>query len=286
MNTPTPTELLFSDGEQIVRTYQCTQVRQWFRKPVSGFITVTNKRVIYHAEEKTSREDSAVISEMPIEDVAGISSSISSQKSWIWIPLIFAALYVVNNILGDVLPDFLTHWAVAIMLMVPYLIHLLFEKNILNQNISEQIQRNLDESNAGGVGRALSSPTATFIYRILFFAGLNLLAWYIGTRTELGYSIPLAYFVLLFGVAFWIFKTYFGRQLSFNLAISSKTAKGGGIQISGDLLSLFGAAFSAAAKSMNSTTGDDAPTLIKELGAMILDIQQMGDLGIQKWMVK
>jgi hypothetical protein len=40
---------------------------------------------------------------------------------------------------------------------------------------------------------------------------------------------------------------------------------------------------STAAQSMFAGPNDDANLIIKELGAMVLDIQQMGDLGIKKW---
>jgi hypothetical protein len=37
-----------SENEIIIRTYQCTKLRRLFKKPTNGYLTITNKRIVYH----------------------------------------------------------------------------------------------------------------------------------------------------------------------------------------------------------------------------------------------
>jgi hypothetical protein len=39
----------------------------------------------------------------------------------------------------------------------------------------------------------------------------------------------------------------------------------------------------SAGRSLNAEPAKDAEQMLKELGAVILDIQTMGDYGIEKW---
>jgi hypothetical protein len=39
----------------------------------------------------------------------------------------------------------------------------------------------------------------------------------------------------------------------------------------------------SAGKSLNAEPAEDAEEMLKELGALILDIQMLGDYGIDKW---
>jgi hypothetical protein len=40
----------------------------------------------------------------------------------------------------------------------------------------------------------------------------------------------------------------------------------------------------SALASLNSYPGQDAEIIVQELGALLTDIHQLGDLGIQKWL--
>ena len=71
-----PEELVFQPSEaneQIVRTYQCTRFKRWFRPETIGYLTVTNRRVVYHSTGKSLTGQSLLINEMPLEDVSGLS---------------------------------------------------------------------------------------------------------------------------------------------------------------------------------------------------------------------
>ena len=89
---------------------------------------------------------------------------------------------------------------------------------------------------------------------------------------------------LLLGVSyFFMYRAIFGRVRNFNLAIASRSPKNGGIVIPGNPLSLLLGGDMAALQSLYSAPGQDAERVASELGAVLTDIRQLGDLGIQKW---
>ncbi|WP_234121954.1 zinc ribbon domain-containing protein [Clostridium hydrogenum] len=63
------TFVALSEGEVKVKTYHCTTLK----KPQGeGFVTVTNKRVIFHAFGKSGGGSSKLVSEVPIETISGV----------------------------------------------------------------------------------------------------------------------------------------------------------------------------------------------------------------------
>ena len=48
-------------------------------------------------------------------------------------------------------------------------------------------------------------------------------------------------------------------------------------------MSLFFGGDTAAIQSLYAGPGQDAEQVVSEVGAVLTDIRQMGDLGIQKW---
>jgi hypothetical protein len=59
--------------------------------------------------------------------------------------------------------------------------------------------------------------------------------------------------------------------------------KGPGIFIPGDSFRLLGNRNSTALETLGASPAGDASLVTRELGALLLDLQQLGDLGIQKW---
>jgi ABC-type nitrate/sulfonate/bicarbonate transport system permease component len=74
---------------------------------------------------------------------------------------------------------------------------------------------------------------------------------------------------------------WYARREAVSLAVGSKGGSSTPIAISG--ISGFGLFNSAALKALTAEPASDAEPMIKELGAVITDIQALGDLGIQKW---
>lgn len=60
-------KIKLSDNESIIKSYNAASMNGIFAAPVDGYITVTNKRVIFQSESNTS----FYRSEVPIEDVSG-----------------------------------------------------------------------------------------------------------------------------------------------------------------------------------------------------------------------
>ena len=116
---------------------------------------------------------------------------------------------------------------------------------------------------------------------MLFWIGIALAAWNI-IKSSLLAPFAILSLPLLAVVYYFIYRAIFGRVRSFNLTISSRSPKNAGITIPGSPLGLF-LGGDAAVQSLYSGPGRDADQIVRELGAMLTDIRQMGDLGIQKW---
>jgi hypothetical protein len=278
-----PKTFTFSEGERVVRTYECTRLHRLFASDAIGYLTITNHRVIYHSVAKSTAGESRLLSEMPLDDVAGISTSMSASVNWLLFIVMAAVLYFANTLLFEILPDFLTHWVVALLLLVPFGLTFLFERQILNPQLRAQFLDNLKDVPGSTFLQSKEPGFFTKIFRIAFYIGLDLLAWNIATSPEIFYRTPFISFLILLVVAFAIFLLTFGRHKVFTMQIASRTAKDSGIKIEGmPMLRILGGD-QTAAQTLQAGPGSDAEKVIHELGAMITDIRRLGELGIQKW---
>lgn len=282
MNTKT-SEFTLSNDEKVIRTYECTLLRKIFSSSTRGYLTVTNKRVVYHSYGKSVSGSSTLLSEMPVDDVVGVSSMVGASINWLFFLVFSAILYFANQLLVGLLPRFFTGWFVSILLMLPFGISWLIEKRVISQEISEQLITTVKESPAGNLLFKKDEIFYKRLFQALAFIGVALFAWNIGARTELGWNLPVLSVALLLVVYFWIFMVYFGRRRTFSLMMASKTSKGSGIFIPGDTFSVAWGRDNTALQSLNAGPAKDAEIIVKELGAMLTDIQQLGDYGIQKW---
>jgi hypothetical protein len=165
--------------------------------------------------------------------------------------------------------------------MVPYAFSLLFEKNILSQEFQQQFLRNINELPGSDFLRKKDRAYYLGLFRMLFWFGVALAAWNIAKSSFL-IQFAILSLPLLTVVYYFIYRAIFGRVRSFNLTISSRSPKNAGITIPGNPLGLL-LGGDAAVQSLYSGPGRDAEQIIRELGALLTDIRQMGDLGIQKW---
>ena len=60
-----------SESEILVKMYHCTTLK---RPSIEGYLTITNKRVVFHGHGFSGGGKNRLVSEFPIEDVSGISS--------------------------------------------------------------------------------------------------------------------------------------------------------------------------------------------------------------------
>jgi hypothetical protein len=266
-----------SEGEKIVRTYKCTQLKQIFAKPTIGYLTITNKRLVYHSESKKVGTENAILSEIPLEDIGGINSTIGNSLNIIYFLMISIGLYIATLILTEILPDFLVGWWGSILLSLPFLAGLLFEKQIISPDIGKKIIDNLEGTAVQDVFKNADTKIIMKVFKILFFIGFPLLAW------NLSRQVPFFGWFILLGAYFLMYTMIFGKSRSFGLQILSKRAGSSSIAIHGNtLMALFNPS-NTAAKTMNAAPTEESGTIVKEIGALITDIQQMGDLGIEKW---
>ncbi len=278
-----PVEFNLSDNEQVIRTYDCTSMHRWFSKPVIGHLTVTNRRVVYHSSADTRTGSSLLISEMPVEDVAGISSLVSASVNWIFFIVLAVILYWLSQVLREIFPAWLTNWGISILLMVPFGIYWLIQRGVISREITDKALTNVKDNQ---IVKYLKMKDANFysaLFQVLFFIGLIFFIWNIRYRTQLGRELTLISLLLLIGTFFWIYMAYFGRHRNFSLSITSRTGKNSGIYIPGNPLSFLWGRDNTAVNTLMAGPARDAETVIKELGAMLTDVQQMGDLGIEKW---
>lgn len=275
-------EFHLSDNEHVVRNYECTRRTRFFSAPVIGYLTITNKRVVYHSQAKSLNGSSAIVSELPLDDVSGVSTSISASFNWFFFGIFCVIMYFATFLLTSFLPSFLTGWGMSVVLLLPYLIVLLFEKNILSNEIQQQFLQNINNLPGSDFLRAKDRHYYMGVFRFVFLIGLALLAWNIVERTRY-IQFSFITFILLGVAYFGIYRAIFSRIRSFNLAITSRSPKNAGIVIPGNPLSLFLGGDTAAIQSLYAGPGQDAERVVSEIGAVLTDIRQMGDLGIQKW---
>ena len=98
------------------------------------------------------------------------------------------------------------------------------------------------------------------------------------SSTTAAFAFFLAFMTFIY-MLFCIF--WYARRPTFSLAISSKGGSDTPISISGASgLGLFSV---SAGKALAAEPAPDAEVMLQELGAVILDVQMLGDMGINKW---
>lgn len=116
------------------------------------------------------------------------------------------------------------------------------------------------------LGIVLSVTLAVGIKAALYSMGLE----------TIGTIIALAAF------CYFVYRVYYASmKKAFSMLINTKGGSGNVVYIAG--LSPFGGGNTAAARALSAEPAKDSELLIKEIGAVVLDIQQLGDYGIEKW---
>ncbi len=261
-----------ANEESTVRTYQCTYYHsRLLGLQASGFLSVTNKRVIFQASGTSNAGSSVIQSEVPLEDVSGISSYKGTYFSFgqllLALVVTIALAGFLNTIAGLIsaaLRDSNTvlMWVIAIAALV---VSLFLKRENLFRPVLAGVS-SIGFVMAGGVASMMSS--------------VNFLFGSYGRNSGAGAAIGilLAMIVGIYALAciFW-----YARRPTFSLAIHSKGGSSTPISISGATgLGIFDV---AAGKALNAEPAKDAETMLQQLGALILDLQQMGTFGVEKW---
>ncbi len=112
---------------------------------------------------------------------------------------------------------------------------------------------------------------------------LGALSRFTGGRGGEGLANLMVIAAFLAGIYALVTMFWYARSEGLSLTIGSKGGANTPIAISG--ISVFGLFTTAAFRALNAAPAADAAIMIKELGAVISDIQTSGDLGARKWVV-
>ncbi|MBE7433098.1 MAG: hypothetical protein HS100_04225 [Anaerolineales bacterium] len=267
--------------EKVVRTYECTRLRRFLAPVTTGFLTITNKRVIFHSSGRSLIGKSLLINEMPLEDTAGVRAYLEVTINWLYFAILFAIVFAIMTFLSFRVP-FLIHPIFAILLMLPFSTIWVFTTNILNEKTKNQIFNSVDEALQNKVRTSEILPVLAPLMRAPFIVGCAILGWNIAFSELFQRFSPLNYLVLL-AIYLGIYLYLFGQQRTFSLTIGSKTMKGSGIFIPGTSFLTILTRDTTAPDTLGASPAKDAEQVTRELGALLIDIRQLGDLGIKKW---
>jgi len=255
-----------AEGESTVRTYHCTYYREKSLGLKSGgFLGITNKRVIFQAAGDTPSGRSLIQSEVPIADVSGINSFKGTYFNFF-------------SFLGAVL------LALLVMSIIPVLLGAL--SYVLESYTFFKIIGWLLAIGAfiGSFFLSVKAVWRTAVVvvsagALLSLAGIELMdvvsALFGGGGGGFWILIPiLVALIYMFMCAAW-----YARRPTFSLEINSSGGSSTPIRISnaGGFLNM------SALNTPNALPGRDAEKMLHEIGALITDIQTLGDYGIAKW---
>ncbi|MBE7433097.1 MAG: zinc-ribbon domain-containing protein [Anaerolineales bacterium] len=287
-----------ADSELEVRTYHCTSFKSLLLSlNAEGYLVVTNKRVVFHAFGTSFAGKSILQSEVPIEDVSGISIYKGSYFSLTHLlGAFFLSIFfgnVVITILASIIlalarfflqdqslinldVESLETTAKVLYLALQVLLWILaFASLVISFFLSKQ-----------SIFRSAFATLAAFTLTVLGSLSYisNEIQDYLNSEQSTGGSgfvLVLAMFVVIYALVcfFW-----YSRRPTMSLAVGSKGGSSTPIAISG--ISSFGIYNTAASKALSAEPAEDAEALVKELGAMVMDIQTLGDLGVNQWRAK
>ncbi len=255
-----------AEGESTVRTYHCTYYREKALGLKSGgFLGVTNKRVIFQAAGDTPSGRSVIQSEVPIADVSGINSF---KGTYFDLFALLGALFLAG----------------LAMVFIPALLTGL--SFILESYTFFQIIGWLLAIGAfvGSFLVSIKSIWRTFLVGVSAGALLSLA----GTRLLDAMSVLTgggggSFFIILLFLGAVVYMlmcaSWYSRRPTFSLEINSSGGSSTPIRIS----NAGGFMHMSALNTPNALPGRDAETMLQEIGALITDIQTLGDYGISKW---
>lgn len=270
-----------AEGETTVRSYHCTSLSSWLLSlKAEGYLTVTNKRLVFYASGSSLGGKSILHSEVPIADVSGINSYKGTHFSFSHLLTALVVSFVLGSVIAVMVSGVLAvigtalvssarnrdFWSLAQNVPVILAIGAVAGSFLFPRN-----------SIVRPVGSACGAMLLIGRSSIDFFGGL--LGSLLGNGEGGGgllYLFSLLSVIYTFVCLFW-----YARRETISLAVGSKGGSSTPITISG--LSSFGLSNMAAQRAFTAAPAQDAEPMIRELGAMVTDIQVLGDFGINKW---
>ncbi len=280
-NSILSTTLAPCDGERPVKQYRFMKMSL----PIIGYkadasIQVTNKRILYHAIGTTvfgGKEES--YSEFSIDDVSGISIERSTSLN---IPILLVFL-LINIILFPVNLIFTAIGVRSALSGVDLsIIPIIF-------------------SIAAFIGAIVLCKKKYYSFsHIVNSVGQNIavggmIAWFARNSSSIGYSlfgdsggssgtvsaVLLGLIILCLGVVGWVTLIMALFKKNISVVVTSKSGASNAIDCSSNKSWLFG--MNNLKPLIYFFETEEFPVMEAELGAMVSDIQKMGDYGIEKW---
>jgi len=280
-----------ANNEKLVRSYHVTSLTSGILGlRAEGFLNITSHRIVFYATGNSFAGRSILQSEVPMADVSGLSIYKGAYFSLMhfFLSLIVSSVvsFVVSPIVGVIISALLYSLkqpsAASVVLFLIAGAAILIARNSPVKQIIKPI---LAACGALLISSAGLASSANLAINSLSSYSSSLLGRNPGSNTSdtagTIWTVILACSALLaFLYAFYCYIQY-ARRETLALAISSKGGSSTPIAISG--ISGFGLFGGSAIKALTAEPAKDAETIVYELGAVISDIQLMGDRGIEKW---
>lgn len=272
--------MLPAEAETVVKTYHCTSMKsRLLNLKAEGHLVVTNKRMVFHASGSSYGGGSVLQSEVPIEDVSGINLY---KGTYFSLSHFFSALFL-SLIVGSLVAAILAALIAAVV-----------RDQINFQNYESVMNSTTAVIWVLGIAAVVGSffiKTDKILRSILVTTGALILGAGSGIsilRSLVSLQSGGNEFQTLIAVAVGIYAFVcfflYARRETMSLAVGSKGGSSTPIAISG--ISSFSLYNTSAMRALSAEPAEDAEAVIKELGALVLDIQKLGDYGIQKWQVR
>lgn len=263
-----PSFRLCDDTEEIVKKYECTVIHKIFNGKTTGDLYVTNKRVVYYSEGKSLLGKSRFLNEMPIDDVLGMNFYMGSGFNILG-SFILAVLGVVfGSAFVSLLPYTLFKFEWGVLFCLPFIIVYAWQNEIIHQSLKIRIYKvtGVDKEELNHI---LRSKVFEFVIKgLLIFGGVIL-------TYSMTNNLVIVFFIYLI-IAFLLV----GKAQVFSFGLYSKTSSGTAFYLPGKLVNIKD---TTALDTLRTSPSKDAEILILELGALIMDINQYGEIAIEKW---
>ncbi len=272
-----------SDGEVSVKSYQCSSFNSFLLGiKAKGYVEVTNKRLSFQAAGVgMSKNKSVIHNEIPISEVVGISIFLGKPFNWLRLLLgilLISLMVLLTTAIVSTLFSFLNDSPK----MYQTVLWGLFVGALYLAYLNRDSDYRADE--------ALSSKSEikdnSLKEMAIMALGLGILGAIIKDSMGFYNQLGSAKFAMPVFVITLIYALYrYSKKPAFSLSIFSKSSSNAIVEIAipSPLPFQSNKSNSTASKALTGKPDVDSLLVLQELGAVILDIQNMGEHGIEKW---
>lgn len=264
------------EGEIFIKEYECTTFKsRLLGINTKGTLGVTNKRVIFNANGSSITGTSTIQNEVPIKDISGLGFYKGTYVSLRRLILTFILLGAMSPI---------------IIKTISYLsIKLATEEYSVTRNMAVYWIFAIGFGIVGFlVDKQKVSRTIMYSIATLSFSNIYILESFSrsifrshGNSSDGSVkALAMLATILFAGFTFYSLVLYSRRE---TITMSIKSTGGGSTPIHISGIKGLGFSNQSAPRALEAEPAVGANTMIEELGALIADVQQMGDLAIELW---